>query len=166
MFSDRPIFRLPWRPLDRVLEGLSLLGLVLVLVLPAVSYAELPETIPIHFSATGEPDGWGGRAMIFLMPGLGVVLYGLMTFVGRMPHRYNYLWKITEENAPRQYALAVRMMALVKFEVTWLLAFLAWMMVRTADGSRDGLGVLFLPVIAVVLLGTMVWYFVRALQLR
>lgn len=166
MAQNRPIVRIARRPLDWVLEGICLIGLILLLVIPSVRFVDLPETIPVHFSATGEPDGWGSRTTIFLLPGVGLVLYGLLTFVGRKPHRYNYLWSITEENATRQYALAMRMMVLLKCEVVWLQTLLALLMVRTAEGDRDGLGVYWLPAIMVALLGTMVWYFVRAKQLR
>ena len=104
--------------------------------------------------------------MIFILPGVGLVLYVLMTFIGRSPHRHNYLWEITESNAPMQYALAVRLMSLIKCEVVWLFAILAWLMIRTAQGERDGIGLAFLPLMIVLLLGTMTWYFIRAQQHR
>lgn len=33
-----------------------------------VVYPTLPETIPIHFNIVGEPDGWGHKSIILIMP--------------------------------------------------------------------------------------------------
>lgn len=166
MTTSRPISELRRQPGVWLLEGLTILGLLFLIVVPVACYSALPETIPTHFDLNGEPDGWGSREMIFILPGVGLVLYVLMTFIGRSPHRHNYLWEITESNAPMQYALAVRVVSLIKCEVVWLFAILAWLMIRTAQGERDGIGLAFLPLMIVLLLGTMTWYFIRAQQHR
>ncbi|MDR0898369.1 MAG: DUF1648 domain-containing protein [Oscillospiraceae bacterium] len=38
------------------------------LVIAAIVYPTLPDTIPIHFNFSGEADGFGGRWNIFLLP--------------------------------------------------------------------------------------------------
>lgn len=166
MTTSRPISELRRQPGDWLLEGLTIIGLLFLIVVPIACFSSLPETIPTHFDLSGEPDGWGSREMIFILPGVGLVLYVFMTLIGRSPHRYNYLWEITESNASMQYALAVRLMSLIKCEVVWLFAILAWLMIRTAQGERDGIGLAFLPLMIVLLLGTMAWYFIRAQQHR
>ena len=47
----------------------------------AVSYAFLPERIPIHWNIHGEIDGWGGRWTIFLMPVVMLFLIGVFGFI-------------------------------------------------------------------------------------
>lgn len=37
------------------------------------AHAELPERIGIHFSVTGEADGFGGKNFLFLTPSLGII---------------------------------------------------------------------------------------------
>lgn len=48
--------------------------LVLVLAATALVYPGLPDTIPIHWNAAGEANGYGPRITIFLMP----LIMGLM----------------------------------------------------------------------------------------
>ena len=64
------------------------LGLgVLMMLLVGVNYPRLPERIPIHFGVTGEPDAWGPRETIWLLPLMGLasftLLFGLTFAAGR-----------------------------------------------------------------------------------
>src|SRR5688500_5239102 len=46
-------------------------------------YRFLPARIPIHFGLRGEPDGWGKRGMIWLLPIISVLM---VAFVSAVPH--------------------------------------------------------------------------------
>jgi uncharacterized membrane protein len=52
---------------DRLLELLALVMGVVLLVLTGVFYVEAPETVPSHFNATGEADGWSGKYIYWVM---------------------------------------------------------------------------------------------------
>lgn len=43
------------------------------------NYANLPETIATHFGLRGEPNGWGPRGVVLIMPIVGVVLFLTLT---------------------------------------------------------------------------------------
>ncbi len=61
----------------RVLFDLLAMSLAVISIAFAFrAYRRLPERIPVHFGFSGHPDGWGPRAMLWLLPVLGVV--GLM----------------------------------------------------------------------------------------
>ena len=65
--------------LGLLLVNLTAVGVGAVLVLmTAANYSRLPERIPIHFGFTGEPDNWGPRATIWLLPALGLVMSGML----------------------------------------------------------------------------------------
>ncbi|HVJ82815.1 MAG TPA: DUF1648 domain-containing protein [Planctomycetia bacterium] len=51
---------------------------VFCFVSAAIAFPYLPERIPIHFNMEGKPDGWGGRATIFIMPAMVGFMVGLM----------------------------------------------------------------------------------------
>ncbi len=60
----------------------SLLWLVMILPLAylALVWDSLPETIPTHFNAAGEPDGWGSRdTLIYISLFFGLGIYLLMS---------------------------------------------------------------------------------------
>jgi uncharacterized membrane protein len=42
----------------------------LTLIIAAISYAYMPDQIPIHFNVAGEIDNYGGKNFIFLFPGI------------------------------------------------------------------------------------------------
>lgn len=50
---------------------------VLVLAATALVYRDLPDTIPVHWNAAGEVDGYGSRGTLFLQP----LIMGLMVLL-------------------------------------------------------------------------------------
>lgn len=62
----------------------SLLWLLMLLPLAYLAYVwnSLPETIPTHFNAAGEPDGWGSKnTLIYVSAFLGLGIYLLMSVI-------------------------------------------------------------------------------------
>ena len=93
---------------DRLLEMAILFTLAGLWLLVIYGYQTLPETIPTHFNLKGEVDGYGPIWMLNFMPILCSVMFPGMIWLSRVPHRFNYLVKITPENALAQYRLAAR----------------------------------------------------------
>ena len=65
------------------------IGLWLVMLIPmgylAYVWPKLPEIIPTHFGSDGKPDDWSHKTMYaFLIPGLNVGIYLLMTFIPKI----------------------------------------------------------------------------------
>ena len=74
------------------MRGWRLLNLALVAALLAVSiwaYPQLPDRIPTHFGAGGDPDAWSDRTVAawFLLPGVSVFVTLLLLFVGELVGR-------------------------------------------------------------------------------
>ena len=123
--------------LDYALEILAGVGVFLGLYELLVNYSALPASIPTHFNFKGEVDSWGGKeTILFLGAGI-IVLYGVLTYVSRIPNMYNFPWEITEENAPRQYRLARTFITLLKTETVWLFAAIISETVKVALGQSN-----------------------------
>ncbi len=57
----------------------------------AVIYARLPERIPTHWNLAGEVDGWSSRGTAWLLPGLALGMWALLTVLPRLdPRGQNY----------------------------------------------------------------------------
>ena len=54
---------------------------ILPLVIVAVAFPSAPETVAIHFDLRMQPDGWGPRWQLFLLPVGAVGLAVLMWFI-------------------------------------------------------------------------------------
>jgi uncharacterized membrane protein len=152
---------------DWLAEMIAVVGLILGVALPVCYWSMLPERVPSHFGVSGQPNAWSARGFVWLLPAVTVVVYLLLTLVSLIPPRYyNYPWRITAENAPRQVRIVRRLLCVLKAELVWLFAYLTWQTIRVALGQASGLGDAFLPVTLVVVFGTVLYYFIRAASAR
>lgn len=144
--SKRPIVTLTFTKADRVLEYAGYVLWLLFWGMVIWMYPFLPDEIPIHFNGVGEADGFGSKDTIFLTPIIATFLVLLLSVLERNPENFNYTVEITEENAPRQYLLGVRMMRWMK--IFFLLLFMAidYFTMQVALEKREGLGAWFLPI--------------------
>jgi hypothetical protein len=167
MASKRPIIHeVPYTSTEVALEVIAMAGLLLICALTLLFWASLPAVIPTHFDFSGVPDAWGGKESLLIFPVMSLALYGLLTLVNRYPHKFNYLWPITAQNAPDQYRLAHALLVWLKLEVVLLFAYLEWLTLQTALGQTAGLGLLFLPLTLLAIFGTVGVYLYRAYQRR
>lgn len=120
--------------------GLGLLGVLVLIVLPFWFYNDLPDRIPKHFNAAGQPDAFGTRSSIWISPIVGVVLFIGMAVLNQYPHLFNYLKPITQDNYESQYRNATRLLRLINVIMVWVFAYITYGTIQTALGKVDGLG--------------------------
>lgn len=164
--NPRPRIKLPLSSFDQVIEFIGLAFLVFLIILPLRYYSDLPVRIPVHFNASGAPDGYGSKTTLFLLPAIGLVLWLAMTILTRFPHIFNFPVKITPENAEVQYRLATRMMRILKTLILIMFAFISYKTIQIATGNEAGLGKAFLPVFLIITFGVVLIYLVKASKNR
>ncbi len=148
--ASKPVLRLHRTGIEWILDIIALGGTLLCVLIVPMTWSTLPERIPIHFNLSGQPDGWGSRGTLILLPALLVVINVGLTLLARIPHRFNYLWPVTPDNAEQQYRIARSLLAMVKIEISGLFGYLTWMTVRTARGDSAGLTGMLLPTVLFV----------------
>lgn len=148
------------------MELISVGGIVLIIGMLNLAWSSLPALVPTHFGPSGHADAWGDKRSILILPAMSVILYLMLTVTSRYPHKFNYLWPITAQNAREQYRLARLLLAWLKAEMIILFTFLTWATIRVAWGQAEGLGVVFLPIVLVVMFGTIGIYFYYAYMKR
>jgi uncharacterized membrane protein len=117
-------------------KSLEAIGLLALAVLFWITWSALygpqplPDRIPTHFNAAGQPNGWGPPATLWFLPMIGALLYGAMSVVARFPSSFNYPARVTPENRPRLEALALSMIAWIKTELVCLFALIQWSIVQ------------------------------------
>jgi len=166
MPDTRPKIVLVPSKLDIALERSARGMLVVLWCLTIYSYLNLPMTIPIHFNAAGKANDFGNKATLFILPVLGTLIYIGLTQLNKYPHIFNYIPKITTENAPKQYALATRMIRFVKLAVLLIFTFINLLTWFAATGRAGGLGIWFLPVMLALLLVPIIVLMRQSLQKR
>jgi len=145
MTMSRPKIEIRPTRADRALEWAGWAMLILLWALVLFHFPGLPDTIPTHFNAAGEPDDYGSRAMLFMLPAIATALTGGMTALNRFPHLFNHPAVITTENAARHYRGATRLIRFLKLAVSTIFTLIVHKTVQTATGGKGGLGASFLP---------------------
>ncbi len=143
--ETRPKIKLTLSPLDNKLELTSRLFLVVMWGLTLYTFFKLPTTIPTHFNASGQADDYGNKLTLFILPGLATIIYFGLTQLNKYPHIFNYMTKITEDNAQKQYTIVTRMLRFLKLVILIIFSLIILFTYLTATGVTNGLGFWFLP---------------------
>jgi uncharacterized membrane protein len=162
----RPKLTIERTPAEITLEILSVITLFWSYYYLLNAWSSMPDRIPTHFGFDGAPNAWGSKMTLLLTPAIVTIMFASLTLLSRFPHIYNYPWQLTEQNAETQYRLARTLLTAIKMEVTLLFSFIEYGIIRTSMGKSQGLGFEILPLVLVMIFGTVVFYFIRAWQAR
>ncbi len=156
--APRPDVRLPTSTYERICDGVAFLSLIACVALPLAYVGSLPERIPTHFGLSGEPDRWGGKGTLVILPLLGVLPCFFLAIVRFIPPRYwNIPVSVTEANAARQYRLARDMVATLLAYMMLAMAGLIWQILESTRAERLTTG--FYIALGGLLIGTTVIVF-------
>ncbi|MFB2895230.1 DUF1648 domain-containing protein [Aerosakkonemataceae cyanobacterium BLCC-F50] len=159
---QRPIITMPQSQLALVLNIITVVGVLLSLIIAIRGWFILPDVIPIHFNLSGQPNGWGSKAIIWLFPALAIIISVGLTFLSRYPRLFNYPVQITPENAARQYQIACSLLNFFKAELAWIFAYTVWLIYYLGSSSSTESGILGLPLILLVIsIFTTVGFYLR-----
>lgn len=103
--------------------GLSFIGQVIL-------YPRLPETVPIHWNANNEIDGWTGKGAVLLMALLPLLMLGLFVVIPKIdPKKESF----------QKHAGVYQMLSIF---MTIFMAVVSWMTPLTALGMDLPMGLL------------------------
>lgn len=150
MYNERPKLDLPPTKTDRLLQQLVWIGVALCWVYAIFSYRQLPATIPLHYNAHGEIDGYGSKETLWLLPLLLTLIIGAMSWLNRYPHWFNYPVNITPENAEGHYRAGIRLLLGVQLAVVVIFLILLNTIIPDAHTGRSSLRWWVIPVVIVL----------------
>jgi len=151
MKNERPIVILKLSTLDKALDLTSLSIILFTWIYTILQVAKLPQTIPTHFDFNGKIDDYGNKATLFILPSIITLVYIGMTILNRYPHRFNYMQKITVENAEKQYATATRLMRIIKLIIAVFALIITFDILQSATIKNGDFHWWFLPLTVVSL---------------
>ena len=147
--------------LRRNLEVAAILGLAVLgwITWHALTGAvHLPDRIPMHFDVAGNVNGWASAGALWLLPGLALGLWLLMTLVARFPGSFNYPVQVTAQNQAALEALAQQMIAWIKAELVWMFCWMQGVTLQIARGHATRMPAGAMPVTLAVVFGTIGWH--------
>ena len=129
-------------------------------------FQQLPDTIPVHFNAAGEADGYGKRAMIWALPAIAFFTVGFMLSLPFFNQKYiNYPVRITEENRAKQVQLMILFIRAMAGIVMGMMVYISFVSVHLALGNPAP-HMVYIWMFMGGLFGLMIWYMIRARRLR
>ena len=141
-----------------MVEFIGIAAIVATCSMAAFYYPSLPDQVPSHFNLAGEPDAYGSKSLLWILPVIAAIMYTGLAYLNRKPHVFNYPTKITEENAERQYTIATRMMRYLNTTVALAFAYITYSIVKTAAGQMTGTGPWFIILFIALTLGVPLIY--------
>lgn len=148
-------------------------SVALYAVVWAWSWSRLPERVPTHFDAGGEPDDWSSRAAALGISGLlgfgtALLFLAIVWAVPRVGVQFVNVpnpqyWK-RPENLARMRVLAVEDLWWLGAWTMLLLAAVVWLVVRAATAEDPALGLWPLVLVVgylVAVLGRVAWTYTR-----
>lgn len=133
------------RPSTIAREIVPLVATVAGLACMALNWQTLPETVPLHFGLTGQPDGYGPKPLALTLPIVALFMYGMLT-AGQIYGNPNLPWKLTENNKEQLVKLSEKLLWWMKILTSIMFAYVQYAVVETAMKRADGLGAWFAPV--------------------
>ena len=129
-------------------------------------FSALPETIPMHFNAVGEVDGWGKRSMVWALPAIALFSVMMMLSVPYFNQKYiNYPVKITEENRKKQHQLMILFIRLLAAVIMGMMIYISFVSIHLALGNPAP-HMVYIWLFMGGVFDLMIWYMIKARRLR
>ncbi|WP_169525213.1 DUF1648 domain-containing protein [Pseudalkalibacillus hwajinpoensis] len=152
--------------LQKSFDIAGILFLLSSFVYVLLKWSILSEQVPIHFDTSGNPDNWGPKIMLLVLPFIGTFIWIGLSILERYPQVYNYIVGITEENAAVQYRSAVTLIHFLKNTIAIMFAFLTRESFLIGSGEQEGLSTGLLPLFLTIILGSVVLYIIQSVRRR
>jgi len=127
---------------DWILEAISLAILVAVFINLVAHWSELPDRVPRHYGALGNPNAWGTKNGLWVLPVVAVGLYLLLTAASRYQRLINLPVRV-DRDLPEVRKLLLTMAICMKAVIMLMFAYISWAGINTALGRAQGLGRMF-----------------------
>lgn len=152
-----------YKNINRIIDILGVILTLFLVVIIFMHWKDAPDIIPIHYNIRGEIDGYGSRNTILYILPIALIIYMVMSILGRYPQIYNYAVKITPKNKQNQYNMASIFMRVINIEV--MLIFVSMQMkLDTASTSNSNLFMLFLPIELIIIFGSIAFYIYKSIK--
>lgn len=145
MKTGRPKIKVPLEGIDIIIDILSATILILMIAYTYISYSGLPETIPSHFNAKGEVDGYSEKIMLWMLPAIGVIMFFGLYVMNKFPHLHNYMVNITDDNALKNYRMSTRIIRFVSLFTMLIFGIIVYSIVESAKGNNSDMNSWILP---------------------
>ncbi len=102
---------------DKIIQLSSYLFLLVSYIMAIWIYSTSPEKIPYHFNTNGFPDIMESKNYIFIIPILATLVFLLINFLFKRPHKYNYSQELNEDNVEENYRRGILLLRVLNIVI-------------------------------------------------
>ncbi|MFC2088368.1 DUF1648 domain-containing protein [Calditrichota bacterium] len=146
---------------DIILEVISIIALLTFSIFIIFTWSSVPQRIPTHFNWSGIPDRWGAKGTVPIMLYVTVFVFILFSVLSRFPRVINFPIPVNEKNPKNHLQLRFSLILWTKAELIMFTSYIGIQGIRVAFGQSGGLGSYLVPIILVVLFGTIAVFIYR-----
>lgn len=124
-----------------------------------LAWDNIPDEVGIHYT-NGEPDGYGSKYVLFLLPFISLITWYSLGFAKRRPEKLNYL-NLTEQNKETQYVKGKKMMTHLQYLTALSIVFMNETFLKESMGENHTtplmIAVILVGISVVIPFGYMIW---------
>lgn len=164
--EEKPKWRPEWTTVDKTMEIISWVFLLLMWGIIIANFFSLPDSVPTHFNVEGKVDGYGEKYTVLLFPAIITIVFIILREVAKRPWHFNYIVEPTPQNYQELYRLSIRSLRIIRLVVALMGAYVTYAIIKGAKEGGYDLSFWALPVFLVGMIGPAVVVIVKSLKLK
>jgi uncharacterized membrane protein len=146
------------QPIDFFLEIFGILIVLASFILPAIYYSSLPDSLPRHFGSDGQPDAYGSKGIIWVLPSIGFILYLIIGLIGNVLGWINLPFNPDPEKIDFFQSKYSRMIRVINVIMVCLFSYVTYNTIEIGLGNQTQLPTYFISLFLIFLIGICLIY--------
>ena len=118
---------------SKIANLISLLSVVGIVLYVIITWKNIPYMVPGHYNMAGEIDKYSSKNSIWILVGVQILLFTMMSVLERFPNIWNTGVQITEENVERVYTNLRNMQTYLKMMI---MIYFSYMTFQSIGGGN------------------------------
>lgn len=146
------------QPMDLFLEVFGILMVLVSFILPAIYYSSLPDSLPRHFGSDGQPDAYGSKGIIWVLPSVGFILYLTIGLISNVTGLINLPFKPKPEKIDFYQSKYARMIRILNVIMVSIFTYITYNTIEIGMGNQTQLPTYFAPFSLIFFIGVCLIY--------
>lgn len=146
---------------SKIANLISLIFVIGILIYILIVWKDIPDMIPGHYNMAGEIDKYSSKNSIWILVGVQILLFAMMSVIERFPNIWNTGVQITAENRERVYTTLRNMLSYLKMMIMGYFSYMTFQSI--AGGNLHSMSVF---VFLLLVFGGMAIFLIKIFKIR
>jgi len=161
---NRPTIKIEKNILDKFIEILTFLLIIVSIILIIIYYNQLPEKLPIQFNwHSKDKNGFGTKDWLWSNPIICGIIGMLIYKMNQYTLTLNYPKEIVENNEEFNYKMSTQMLRMISLIIAFVCLSLTLTSILSGLGNETEFGKYSKPLFLILFFGAPVFYIIRIL---